>query len=284
MQRHVRPHVGVATRAECNDFRARTQRGITPDIDIRIIGIDHGNAVTRQREDGVRMLGRNVGDAAHELLVLALRVVDDRDRRRGQRRKLAGLAAVVHSDLDDRDAMGVAQTKERERQPDRIVEVAARRVHRIAAEMGGERGRRHFLHRRLAVAADNDRKREREACAPRRGQPAERRKRVVDDDQVALQRRRARIGYERTGRTAFDRLGDVVVSVEALAGQRDEQIARLERAAVTGHPREHDVLPADLALHVARGRREIHHSVPHWASADSASAASENGCFSPATS
>ena len=48
------------------------------------------------------VLARDRLDARHELQVLALRVVDERDRRRGDLRQAGDLAGVVHAELDDR--------------------------------------------------------------------------------------------------------------------------------------------------------------------------------------
>ena len=63
------------------------------------------SAAARQRGDRVRVLGGDFGHARHELLVLALRVVDDDDRRPRDRREVARLAAMVHAELDHRGAL-----------------------------------------------------------------------------------------------------------------------------------------------------------------------------------
>ena len=82
------------------DGRRRRRDGVAPDADERVVGIEHGHAARGQRARQRRVLGGDVGDRAHELLVLPLRVVDDRDgglRHGGQRR---GLARVIHAQLD----------------------------------------------------------------------------------------------------------------------------------------------------------------------------------------
>ena len=78
------------------------------------------------------VLARDRVDAGHELEVLALRVVDERDRRRGDLRQAGDLAGVVHAELDHRGAAAVAQAQQRQRQADVVVEVALGRERGIA--------------------------------------------------------------------------------------------------------------------------------------------------------
>ena len=58
------------------------------------------------------------------------------------------------------------------------------------------------------------------------------------------------------------RNADEIVAVEALALERDEEIARRERARVGRHAREAHVLADEAAVHRAGGRRRIHHALP----------------------
>ena len=78
-----------------------------------VVGIDHRDAALRQRADQRRVLGGDVGDAFHEFLVLALRVVDHADGRLRDRREFRGFARVVHSDLDHRGAMRARASRAR---------------------------------------------------------------------------------------------------------------------------------------------------------------------------
>ncbi len=120
--RSVASPAGVATRERAvgrararaavspPDARARNRRrarrprarGGAPHVDGRVVGVEHGRTAVRQRTNERRVLRRDVGDALHEFLVLALRVVDERDRRLRDRRELGGLARVVHAELDRR--------------------------------------------------------------------------------------------------------------------------------------------------------------------------------------
>ena len=145
---------------------------------MRVVGVDDGGSARTQREDRVRVLGGHFLHAGHEFLVLALRVVDDRDRRLRDRAQLARLAAMVHAEFDHGRAMRLAQAQQAQRQSDRVVEIALRGQHGGVAVVRAEDRRDHFLHRRLAVAADDDRQRDVELAAPERREAAERRERI----------------------------------------------------------------------------------------------------------
>ena len=54
-------------------------RRVAPDLDVRIVGVDDGDAARRQRADQIGMFGRHLAYGAHELLVFPLRVVDHGD-------------------------------------------------------------------------------------------------------------------------------------------------------------------------------------------------------------
>ncbi len=104
-------------------------RRIAPHVDERIVGVDHRDPAGGQRADQVCVLRGDVADGAHEFLVLALRIVDERDGRLRDRRELRRLAAVVHPELDHGDAVRAAEREQRQRQPDRVVEIAFGREH-----------------------------------------------------------------------------------------------------------------------------------------------------------
>ena len=116
------------------------------------------------------MLSGDVGDAFHEFLVLALRVVEHGDRRLRNLAELRGLADVIHADFEHCDQMHGAQTQHHQRQADVIVQIARGRQHPIDAVRGAQDRRRHFLDRRLAIAPDNGDDRQRKAPAPERGE------------------------------------------------------------------------------------------------------------------
>ncbi len=228
----------------------------------------------------------------------ALRVVHQRHGRGRDAREVIDLAGVVHAHLDHRVAMVLAQLEQGERHADVVVEVALGGEHRRArAAMCGQDCREHLLHRRLAVAAGERHQRQREARPPVRGEPPERKARIRDHHlrKRGLARQLAR--HERGGGAAARRFGDEVVGVEALAPDRDEEIAYLDRAAVARHARETSRRPVHATAQRTRGVLEAHHEslrdvhagvhaapLPHSASAACATSRSLNGKRTPAIS
>ena len=101
----ARADVGGRVETERDDVGRVGGGGGTPYACTRVVGIDDGAAMRAQRRDRVRVLVRHVVDAAHEFLVLALRVGDDGDRRLCNRGELARFAAMVHADLEHRQPM-----------------------------------------------------------------------------------------------------------------------------------------------------------------------------------
>ena len=91
---------GVAGRKGEAQHRARAGLG-APDGRHRVVGRKDRDAVGRQGLDGGAVLACHGLDAVHELLVLALRVVDERDRGRRDARQQCDLARVVHAEFDD---------------------------------------------------------------------------------------------------------------------------------------------------------------------------------------
>ena len=169
--------------------------------------------------------------------------------------------------------------------PIALLRLPSRREHARGAEVRAQDRRQHFLDRRLAVAADDDDDRKREARAPVRRERAERGERIRHGDEIARQRvRRGRAATSAAAAPRSLRGADEVVAVEALALERDEEIARRERARVGGDARE---------AHVRRracGRRPRARRSPcpscaalhRCASASAAAtAASENGGRTP---
>ena len=114
-----------------------------------------------------------------------------------------------------------------------------------------------------------------------RGQLAERTQRVRHGDEVARQLAGPVGSDERGDRALVARGADEIVPVEALALERDEEVARRERARVGGHAREEHVRAHETAVHRARGARRVHHAPPALASAAAATSASENGVRTP---
>ena len=110
--------------------------------------------------------------------------------------------------------------------------------------------RDHLLHRGLAVAAGDRDERQAKARAPVARELAERELRVVDDDQPAADTRPGSAG--RPAPPAAPRAcacGEEVVGVEALAAQRDEQVARAADCACRS------TRPRSARRRRSRGRR-----------------------------
>ena len=230
-----------------------------PGRDTRIIGVDDGRSVGRQRAHGVGMLGRDFVDGAHELLVLALRIGDDGDRRLCDTRELARFTAVIHPELEHGEAMVTAHREHGEGQPDGVVEVARRGSDGVIADGRAEDRRDHLLGGRLAVTPGDDGDRDREASAPERRQRGERLQRIVDGNEVSFERRRAASLDERRGGTACKRLLDEIMSVEALTFQRDEQIAGREAAGIGRDAGETHGGADHGATDRSCGHRRVHH-------------------------
>ena len=74
------------------------------------------------------------------------------------------------------------------------------------------------------------------------------------------------------------------MAVEALAAQRDKQLARLHRPRIGRDAFENGVAAARLPFHHGRGVLHAHHRFPRIATAARTAAASENGSRLPAIS
>src|SRR4029077_20095509 len=173
---------------------------------------------------------------------------------------------------------------QRQRHADRVVEVASRGEHVVGTRRLAEDSGDHFLRARLAVAADDGGERQVEAGAPMGRERAERHQRIGDGDDAAGNAARTMVGDECRGGPGGERSVDVVVAVEALAGERHEEIARRDRTTIRRDPRKDDGGPEGTTGDGARGSDRIHHAALHAASAAAASAASENGARTPCAS
>ncbi len=201
--------------------------------------------------------------------------------------ELGGLAGVVHADFEHRDAVHGAQAQHHQRQADLVVQIARGRQYAVGAARGAQNRRSHFLDRRLAVAADDRDDRQREAPAPERGQAAQRLQRIVDCEQAFPRRRRRgeprRVIGRDDGRggAAFERLRDEFVPIEALALERDEELARTNDARIGADAVEPGVAPFEPRGYRLRRGRCIHHLPLHASSARAACSASLNGSRAP---
>ena len=161
----------------------RTAAGAAAEmVGLRIVSVDDRDAGGRQRVIDACVLRRHFLDAAHELEMLALRVVDQRDGRRGEHGQLGDFAAVIHAELDRSPAVLGSQTEQRQRHADVVVQVAGGgQYRRFAGVLAQDRGD-HFLHRGLAVRAGDGDEDGRKARAPAARELAERALGIGDDD------------------------------------------------------------------------------------------------------
>src|SRR5205807_7937234 len=99
-------------------------------------------------------------------------------------------------------------------------------------------------------------------------------------------RRFAAVGAidERAGGSGALRMVQESMAVEALAAQRDEQLAALQAARVGRYAAERGAAATCSAAQHGGRFSEAHHPVPRRASAARATAASENGTRLPAIS
>jgi hypothetical protein len=177
-----------------------------------------------------------------------------------------------------------AQHQHAERQADVVVEVARRRVHLRRAPVRARAGGDHFLDRGLAVGARHRDQRHAELATPVGGEPPERGRGVVDRHQRQPGRRGCGGALDQRRHGAAARgLVQEMVAVEALAAQRDEQVAAARAAAVAAHGLERDVGAAQLAAGRRRRFGKPHHGA-RSRSSRRASAASLNGRRRPPAS
>ncbi len=226
VRNEVAAHLRLVVEAEAQ--LPAVARKLAPDVRLRVVGIEHGDAAGCQANVDLALGQRHVLHRAESFEVRALRVVHQRHGRRREARQVVDLAGVVHAHLDHCRMMLRTQLEQGQRQSDVVVQVALGRQHTLgrAAEMCAQDRRAHFLDRGLAVAAGDAQERNRETAAPGGGELAQREARVIHRDQ-----RQAGVGLgpdacdHGAGGPLGQHLAHVVVAVEALALQCDEQHA-----------------------------------------------------------
>ncbi len=266
-----------------------------PVVGKAVVGVDHGDTTIHQSAvDCTLLLG-------HALKVTQTGqmgpqcVTDQRHGRRSQAGEIGDFARVVHTHLDNRNTVLGAQTQQRQRQADVIVEVAGRRQYgsgRVAAlafDTRSRNGSAHFLDRRFAVAAGHTDQRKIELPTPPRGQGAKPQSGVVNHQPGQVIARRMRVGIgtidHRGGRAGESGGIKKIVTVKTLAPQRHKQAASGERTCVGQHRvklRGAGGLCADRASRCL----QIHHRCAPWSLTHCARAArpcstSENGWRTP---
>ena len=255
---------------------------LPPDRRAGVVGREHGHAVIgqRQRGDDFAVLVRRRLDRPHELLVLALRVVDQRDGGTHEFGEIGDLADVVHAEFEHGGAVLPGELPQHQRHADVVVEVAPRRQATLVAVRRRQDRGDHLRDRGLAVASGHRDDRQREPRAPLGCRESERAPAVRHDDLRQVDFDDAL--HQRGRRAALARRGDVVVAIEALAAQRDVERAGRERPRVGRHAREADaaVAPRVQRRHRA-GEFADGHQRAHWTTLRAARAgmsASERPC------
>ena len=264
----------------------------------RVVGRKHRDARGGQGRQHGAVLLRHGLHAGHELLVFALRVVDERHRRRRQPGQLPDLPRVVHAQFHHAhavpDLVVLAHPQQGQRQADVVVQIALG-GERSGAVASAQDGRDHLRHRGLAVAAGHRDQRQVETVPPCRGQRLQGRQRIGH-----LQATQARLGQTTLGqgrhRARLARCSQEVMGIKALAAQGHEQVAGLQAAGVGMHPleRERAIAHQHRAGQQRMGLGQGHHGCAPTgcAVADArrackaavASVTSQKGCFTPAIS
>jgi len=169
-------------------------------------------------------------DRAHEFLVLALGVVDQGDSRLDDAGQVGDLAGMIHTQLDHGIAMLGAQAKQRQRQADVIVEIAACRQPAVLTRRRGQDGGQHLGDGGLAVAAGNGDDRNVEARPPTGGRRTQCQAGIRHHHlrHVEFQ---AAIHHQRYGAAGQGLVGEIM-GVEPLALQAEEQAVRRQVAGV----------------------------------------------------
>jgi hypothetical protein len=287
-------HVGFALERKAQVRAAAGQ--LQPDGGAHVLGREDGAAAGRQCADDLAVLARHGLDRGHELLVLALRVVDEGHGGRGHGGQRRDLARVVHAQLDHGDAVRervvMPQAQERQRHADLVVEVALGGQRSITrpTHVGAQDAGDHLRDRGLAVGAGDGDQRDAVLAAPAGGELAQGYSRIGHQQAGHGAQATFGDGGHRAGRL---RLGQKVRRVKALAAQGDKQVTGLQAAGVGVHALEGDAAVAHelAARHQCLGILQSHHLVGHRShrpalcnSAARASSGSENGVRAPFTS
>ncbi len=253
----LRLEIRVRVHAEGEDAARRGH--FEPIAGVDIVGVDDsrrggveaghhfafalGDAV--QIAEAFEMFGAGVGDETHG--------------RPCQAHQLGDIADAIRAHFDHGTAMRVFKAHQRDGHADMIIEIA---VSRHAQTHARQNGGGHFLGGGLAVAAADGHDGNGELGAPGLAQLLQRAQRVGNRDL-----------RQRMGDRPFDQGADgaparrrrnEVSAVEGGAAQRNEQRARLKRAAVRGHGPIGAIVAGQLAADHRGGvaQRSLHAAAP----------------------
>ena len=228
-----------------------------------VVGVDEGHGPGRipQRFQERPFFVRDPVDGAEELQVFAADVGQERVRRREDLAKAGEFARVIRPRFDHCAFIFRRQAEDGLRHADVVVEIRLRAQYAVLrSQDAGD----HVFRRCLSVAPPDRQDGDGEPVPVDAGQPAERRRAIVHDDK---RESFPRIGGERRVDDGRDGPagrggGNVPVAVEAVAAERDKELAGAERPRVRGDSREvpgRNCSPVpDLAMgnlqHIASGK------------------------------
>ncbi len=231
----------IGIRREAEAYAASLVGSITtPQLCIRIIGREHGNAVGRQATDHAAVFFGNRRHARHELLMLALCVVDQRYCRFGKRCQQRNFTGMVHTQLNHGSLMAGLKPQQGQRNANLVIEIAARRQRFINTKSRDQDRGNHFFYSGLAVAAGDGNQWQRKLLPPALPYRAECDPSVVHQ-QCRYRQRRWCAFHHHCCRALGNYLIEEIMGVETLATQCDKQRTWRHRTAISAQTIHHDL-------------------------------------------
>ncbi len=181
-----------------------------------------------------------------------------------------GVSDVTHSrgaELDDRAAVFGAQFQQRQWRTEVVVQIAARSQHGVVPVSTAQNAGEHFLDAGLATRAGDGGDWPLEGLTVERPQTPQRQASIGDNQ--LRQRRALDFACDQSRHRAFGgHLGEIGMTIEARTGQRNEQLPRLGRPAVSADRREAGIGPHQTAgqrqLQLAQSHGFKHRASPRW--------------------
>ena len=224
--------------AKANLLSAR--RLLRPVVGEGIVGVDERHAIGLEAGEDFALGPGNVRNTSQLAHMRAMGVVDERRVGPGYAAQIVDFPEMVHAHFDHRKMVPLAQLQQCQRHADVVVEIALGGQDRgIVVARGAQNGRRHFLHRGLAVGAGECHQPPPETIPPPARELAQGQPRVRHPNHRDAGIFRQHFVQQRAGRSGPGRRRDKVMAVEFFAGQRHEQVIRRHGAAIGGHAADH---------------------------------------------
>ena len=226
----------------------RTASALRQHGEERIVGVQNRASLWAQGAENLRLGARHARRGSHLFEVRAADVGDHRQVRLQDARQEIQFAEAAHAAFGDEEVFVAAPREHGEWHADVVVEIAARR---IDAAGSGERGRHQVLGRRLAVRTGDRNDARWNAHERACGQRLQRAQRIADTQSglcTRWQRGQRIAAHEHAGGAARQDVGDELVGVETLAGERDEEFPGDFATRIRGHAVEHRLRRALLDL------------------------------------